>query len=213
MDYFCYISRTKIDQLYGSNVPQKFDEYTEQRTTEQDIDGNVEAGLSIGNIINLFKGGITYGRKGVIQREMKVKIEYVEKLRQVMLAIAKDRPIPSLTESIRLSKFNSLYYHYQGAFRIEEALTEAQVDKVITLRSTVLSRTLLLDCSLRFFSEGNQPDGMFPIHSANMRFFAGDIDLQLETVFLQLNQKAKKIFGTPLFLKLSTDDVDVETIL
>jgi hypothetical protein len=204
MDYFCYISRTKVDQLYGSISPGKADEYTEQRTTEQDVGGNVEAGFSIASIVNLFKGSLTYGRKGVIQREMKVKIEYVEKLRQVLLSIAKDKPIPSLTESLRLSKSDSLYYHYQGAFRIDEALREAKVEKVITLRSTVLSRALLLDCSLRFFSEGSEPDGQFPIHSANVRFFEGDIDLQLETIFLQLSRKDKKIIGTPLYLKLST---------
>ncbi len=213
MDYFCYISRTKVDQLYGGISPGSADEYTEQRTTEQDIGGNVEAGFSIASILNLFKSGLTYGRKGVIQREVKVKIEYVEKLRQVLLAITKDTPIPSLIESIRLSRFDSLYYHYQGAFKINEALTEAKVDKVITLRSTVLSRTLLLDCSLRFFSEGNQPDGVFPIHSGNMRFFDGNINLQLETVFLQLTRTAKKVIGTPLFLKLSTEGSGVDITL
>ena len=213
MDYFCYISRTKVDQLYGSISPGNVGEYTEQRTTEQNVGGNVEAGLSIANIVNLFKGGITYGRKGVIQREMKVKIEYVEKLRQVLMAIAKDKPIPSLFEAIRSSKFDSLYYSYRGAFGIDEALTEAKVDKVITLHSTVLSRTLLLDCSLRFFSEGSQPDGIFPIHSANTRFFKGDIDLQLETVFVQLSRKPKKIIGTPLFLRLFTEGPAAEIIL
>jgi hypothetical protein len=81
MDYFCYISRTKVDQFYQNLTPELVDEWTEKRMTENDVGLEGTADFNLAKLVNLFKGGITYGRKGVIQREQKVKSHYVEKLR------------------------------------------------------------------------------------------------------------------------------------
>lgn len=208
MEYFCYISRSKVDQLFQSISPNAVDEWKEQQVTEQDIGINAEAGLSVTNILNLFKGGITYGRKGTIQREKQVKIHYVEKLRQILLAIARDNPIPDLSTSIASKKLDTLYYHHAGEFKVVKPLEDRyniKSDEVITIQTRVSSRKLLLDCSLRFFSEGNEPDGRFFLHSGNIRFFQKAIPLQLETVFILLGQDGKKLIGTPLYLKITAD--------
>ena len=206
MEYFCYISRSKVDQLFQNISPRTADEWKEQQVTEQDIGVNAEACLSVASILNLFKGGITYGRKGTIQREKQVKIHYVEKLQQVLLAIAHDRPIPDLSASIASNKLDTVYYHHIGEFKIVKPLVgEVKSDAVITIQTKVSSVKLLLDCSLRFFSEGNEPDGRFLLHSGNSSFFQQTIPLQLETVFILLGLSGKKLIGTPLYLKITAD--------
>lgn len=204
MDYFCYISRSKVDQLH-STVSIDPDQYTEVLTTEKDLRADVSGGLTISAIVNLFKGGITYGRKGVIQREQQVKTSYVEKLRRVLLAICRDAPLPSFTTAIS-SPTDSVYFRHQGKFRIVSPLHhKPSSEEIVSIKATVGGHTLFLDCSLRYFSEGNEPDGTFQLHSGNDRFFAGQINLFLDTVFILLDHKENDYFGTPLYLKLSVD--------
>jgi hypothetical protein len=205
MDYFCYISRSKIDQLYGAISPADADEWTEQQSTEQNIDSSLNADFNLARIISLFKGGISYGRKGVIQRERKIKLQYTEKLRQVLIAVAKKTPIPALREALRTGQWGSVYYHHQGEFTIKEPLKSGGStpnNTVVTLSTIIGEVSLLLDCSVGFFSEGNEPDGMFHLTSSNARFFGGQIPLQMESVFLLLHRQPLEIVGTPLYLKL-----------
>jgi hypothetical protein len=204
MEYFCYISRSKVDQLYPTLAPGEPDEWTEQRSTEQKLDLNASADWNVARIISLFKGGITYGRKGVIHREQKVKVQYVEKLRRVLAAIAKEAPIPALQDAIHSGFVASPYFHHSGEFRITEPVETASASDVVTLRTSVDGVRLSLDCSLRFFSEsGNEPDGTFKANSSNSRFFAGSIPLSMETLFVLLHRTAKEVIGTPLYLKLT----------
>jgi len=207
MEYFCYVSRDKVDQLFHNYFPGESDERQEIQTVENDVGTNVDAGLSVGGILSLFKGGITYGRKGAIQRERKVKMQYTEKLRKVLLVVAKEKPIPSLANALQSDKLQSLCYHHEGAFSLKEPInSDVKSNKIITICTKVLSHQLLLDCSLRFFSEGNEPDGTFQIKSATSRFFTEQLELQFATIFVLLGRKGKDIIGTPLFLKLEVPD-------
>jgi hypothetical protein len=203
MEYFCYISRSKVDQLYQVLAPREPEEWTEKRSTEQKFDVDAKADWNVARIISLFKGGITYGRKGVIHREQKVKLQYVEKLRLVLAAIAKEAPIPALRDAIRSGFPASPYCHHAGEFKIADPVERASASDVVTLRTSIQGVRLSLDCSLRFFSEGNnEPDGSFSANSSNMRFFAGSIPLFMETLFVVLHRTAKEVIGTPLYLKL-----------
>jgi hypothetical protein len=207
MEYFCYVSRDKVDQLFHNYFPRESDERQEIQTVENDIGTNVDAGVSVGGILNLFKGGITYGRKGAVQRERKVKIQYTEKLRKVLLVLAKEKPIPLLTNALQSGKLQLLSYHHEGAFYMKEPIdSEVKSNKIITICTEVLSHQLLLDCSLQFFSEGNEPDGTFRVRSATSRFFTDQLELQFATIFVLLGYKGKDIIGTPLFLKLEVPD-------
>ena len=206
MEFFCYISRSKVDQLFQIYFPKESDEWNEQKTVEHDVGADIEAGLSFASILNLFKGGITYGRKGVIQRERKVKTQYTEKLRKVLLALAREQPIPSLAKSMSSLKVGTCYYH-EGAFQISKPIKVAKSDDIITIHTEVQSEHLSLACSLRFFSEGNEPDGTFLITSLTYHFFSGVLELQLSTVFVLLGLKEKEIIGTPLFLKLAEESL------
>ncbi len=52
MDYFCYISRRKVDRLYQT-ISSEGDEWTETKINERDFGAEVGAEFSIANIINL----------------------------------------------------------------------------------------------------------------------------------------------------------------
>jgi hypothetical protein len=216
MEYFCYISRSKVDQLFQSFGFEDIDEITETKTSEQKIESSANLDLSFARIIDLFKAGVTYGRAGTLQREKKIKTTYVMKLHQVLREINKEQTILSFTKSLPLSNPEpTLYrwYQHKGFFRVEKPIESATSDKIISIYTDVLSRKLLLDCSLRFFSEGNAPDGTFAINSSNSRFFDGTIPLQFETIFMVLGQKGNDFIGTPLFLLLSGDDSEFRILI
>jgi hypothetical protein len=206
MDYFCYISRTKVDQLYQNLTTEVVDEWTEKCTTENDIGLEGTADFNLAKVVNLFKGGITYGRKNVIQREQKVKSHYVEKLRQVLIEITKRQQIPDIDHCLLGDNLSSIYYHVTSAFRVATPIsTDCPSERVVSLSSEIVSRKLVLDCSLRFFSDANQPDGIFKVNSLNARFFSEGMPLTLESVFILLSQNNREVIGSPLFLKLSSD--------
>jgi hypothetical protein len=203
LDYFCYISRNKVDQLYEQIDPEAAYEITETKMRERSV--SAEAGLSWGipHLLSLFRTGGTYGRRGVIQREAKVKETYIQKLKVVLSELARDTPIPPLTDLPGPDESKSGYRHFHGEFRLDGPVANPRVDTVVTLGSAQGARELLLDCSLRNFSEGPMPDGTFTLNSANARFFQGDVTLSMTTVFIVLELRPEKVVGSPLFLKLS----------
>ena len=209
IEYFCYVSRNKVDQLYQQLDPQADYEVTEQ--TQQQTD--VKTDWKIGQVLTLFSAGRSYGKSSVLQREAKIKRTYLEKLEHVMRALARDTSIPHMSDLELEGHEPSAYYHYTGRFRISEPALEPLTDAVVTVTSSIGARTLLLDCSLRNFSEGPQPDGTFAINSANARFFRQGLELTMTTVFLLLAEQEHRVIGSPLFLKLSLPSADRLTIL
>ena len=164
-----------------------------------------KADWNIARIVNLFKAGITYGRKGVIQREQKLKLHYVHKLKAVLLSIARERTIPSLVVALEHGPLDGIYFHVNAAFKVTAPVGhDALSAQVVSLHAVVGDRRLVLDCSLGHFSESNQPDGSFVVNSTNARFFGDSaLPLQLEAVIVVLAQSGDEIIATPLFLKLS----------
>jgi hypothetical protein len=207
-DYFCYISRNKVDRLLQTIEPEAVEAIT--ATTSRETTKDAEAGASFGipHILSLFKIGGTYGRKDIITRERQVKETYAAKLQTILLALAADRPIPDVVEALRRGEWQSLYYHYAGTFTVATQLTDASVDSVITIRSDVQGFELLLDCSVRNFSEGTDPNGHLIVHSGNSRFFTGDISPTFSTVFVLLSHTPERVTGSPLFLELSVQESD-----
>jgi hypothetical protein len=210
MEYFCYISRGKVDQFFAQYYPEQSDEIKETRSAESNVTADAHVDWNIAHIFSLFKMGGTYGRKGVIQYESKIKKSYTSKLQAVLVAIAKERPIPPLLAALKMDDFSSLVYHFRGSFRPTSTITSSSSSGVVRLkgRGSGLAQDLLLDCSLRNFSEGPLPDGSFDINSSNASFFENRTPLMMSTVFLLLNRNKSTILGSPLFLKLSTEGGD-----
>lgn len=206
VDYICYISRSKVDQLHQQLEPEQYTDVTEQLTTEVSRSAELQASVPLGPIANLFKGGASYGRRNVIQVERKVKTAYVEKLRDVLLAIAVDHgDIPDLrTADLKKSPLDSVYYFYEGAFRVPGGLNEAAMPEIVTLRSTFGLRTLLVDCSLRYFSENPDPDGPLRLHSGNYAFFTRGLKVTMSGVLVVTGVRGREVSGSPLYLQLSS---------
>ena len=69
MDYFCYISQNKVDQLCANFEKAETLEWSEQagKTAEKKASG----GLS--SIFGILKADISYGRSDMFQRNEKLK--------------------------------------------------------------------------------------------------------------------------------------------
>jgi hypothetical protein len=202
VDYICYISRSKVDSLLSILEPEQFGEVTEQVTNERSRSTELKTGLSVAAIGNLFGGGITYGRRDVIQRERKVKTAYVHKLNDVLLAIAADHgDIPDLHDVISGAAPPAIYVYFEGRFTADPLSRSPNVSEVVTLRSDVSGRPLLLDCSLRYFSESST-EGPFLLHSGNSGFFLSGRALHLSGVLVLMDADGDEVYGSPLYLKL-----------
>ena len=150
----------KWNQLYHAHNPADPDEWTEHESSEQKLDTSLNADFNIAKIFSIFKGGISYGRTGTIQRERKLKLEYVEKLRRVLITVAREAPIPSLDMAVERGEFRSLYFHHAGSFVISETRCTSRFGRRrYPCKQKSTESRFLLDSSLRFFSEGNEPDG------------------------------------------------------
>jgi hypothetical protein len=205
LDYFCYISHGKVDSLYEQLDPKAYYEISESKSKTVDVSVSAHANWGIGHIISLFKVGGTYGRKGVMQYDTKIKQGYIEKLRSVLAALVDESAILPLDDSNDLQAMPTRYYHYTGQFQVESPIEDGKLnnDRVVTLISRVGVRVLLLDASLRYFSEGPLPDGTFSVTSSNYRFFTGDTRLTMTCVLVLLEVTPDRLVGSPLFLKLS----------
>jgi len=150
----------------------------------------------------------------VIQREDKVKKGYIEKLNAVLTSLAASSPIPPLAAVDDKERKRSLYYHYAGTFRIKEPVPDnPSSSTVATIAAKMDSRDILLDASLRNFSDGPMPDGSFNLHSGNYRFFKGDVSLYMTCVLVALEVSPKRVIGSPLFLQLTIADDDEKVVL
>lgn len=213
IEYFCYISRGKVDQLYEQVDPEAQYEITELRSTTTTTNGQLDTNWGVPQVITLFKVGGSYGRSGLIQREARVKLSYLHKLERVLLALAAERPVRDLAGPGHEEPTAPSYYHYSGKFRVASPVP-SHTGSVVTVTADLDDgRRLELDCSLRNFSEGPLPDGSFDINSANMRFFQEGMALRMTTVFLLLDATPERFVGTPLFLKLALPADDRMTAL
>lgn len=211
VEYFCYISRNKVDQLYEQLDPEALYDISEMRSKETNISAGAQVSWNILHVISLFKFGGSYGRKGVIQREAKVKRSYASKLEDVCIAIARQseiRPVSSLGAD---DESAAGWLHHIGKFTVAEPIMyDTTTDKVVTLVADLGDRKLLLDCSLRNFSEGVLPDGTFSLNSSNARFFSGDLPMNMKSLFFLIGSDKGRLIGSPLFLKLVLDPASLE---
>ena len=77
--------------------------------------------------------------------------------------------IPNLKECALTDTF-PLHMHHLGEFRVTEPGLDTRSDRVVTVRSDADGFSLLLDCSLRYFSAANDA-GELMLHSGNNAFF------------------------------------------
>jgi hypothetical protein len=199
VDYICYLSRPKVDQLHEQIESSVYSDMKERLTTELSRAGHLGAFNSALQVLGPLNAGITYGRKDTIQFERKLKVAYVDKLREVLLAIYSDHgDIPDITSIDLEHPPETIYYYYEGDFRCSP-LTRINPSSIAQLVSKQDGLSIELDCSLRYFSESSSGT---VVHSGNRMFFDGTVIVRLAGVFLLLGIESSRILGSPLYLKL-----------
>lgn len=195
MDYYCYISQTKVDQLIAELGERNPIEWIEDATKKSDKQAS--GGLS--KLLALFNANLSYGRSDVLQTKVKLKMSYVSKLKTVLNKLA-----PEVTELETLLDVNfepGKMYLYRDEFVVSEIDREQLMARLETVGN---NRKLVLHCSLEFFSESPVKEGIVKFHSTNYAFFEHQLPITFETLFLFLSQKGENLFGSPLYLKLSS---------
>ena len=201
VDYICYISRSKVDQLYSQVDPLDAGEVTQTATTTKTLAAS--GGAATPTLLSLLKASLSYGRSDVVQTERKAKRQYSDKLRKLIEHLDGRNEILLFDQLLSTSSSPSNYFSYTGDFRVASPLAEsAPSHQVVTIESASARGKLLLDCSLRNFSDGNTAGGSFQVHSGNASFFSGRIALRFETVAIFLSHEKNLVYATPLYLVL-----------
>lgn len=195
MDYFCYISRNKVDQLLATVEAHEVVEIIETGTAMRS--NSKSAGIA--GLVSVISADLNYGRSDTFQTNRKLKVSYAQKLKKVLRSV---QPNLQMFEW-RLeptARSAPAFFFYRGDFVVDTLDDDALI---ATLCAGGNNATLKLDCSLHYFSDepvrGNRPF----ITSTNYRFFKERMPLTLESVFYLTGSTGDTFFGTPLYLKLT----------
>lgn len=202
MDYICYISRSKVDQLYAQVDPLDAGDVVSTSTTTSTFKASGDAGTP--TLFSFLKAGLSYGRSNVLQTERKAKRLYTEKLAKLLDHLQGRNEILLFEQLLETECASTNYFSYVGDFKVTTPLKEggALSAQVVTIESEFEGGKLFLDCSLRNFSDGNAQDGEFRLHSGNSSFFLGKLPLRFETVAILLSADKDVLYATPLYLVL-----------
>lgn len=196
MDYFCYISQNKVDQLLSNIEESETVEWVEKsgRASEKKAAG----GLS--KLFTFLKADISYGRTDTIQKEAKLKRTYVQKLKQVI-----ENSIDQIFDfkwRDTVAPKGTRFYFFKGSFYVQEV---DEKNLIASLISENQEEALILYASLVYFSENPVFEGKLRTHSANYGFFEKRQKVDFETVFILTSTNAGTYYGSPIYLKLSED--------
>lgn len=197
MDYYCYISQTKVDQLMADMGEKNATEWIEESSRKSDK----QAAGGLSKLLTLFSANLSYGRSDVLQTKVKLKVSYVSKLKTVLSKIAPS--VINLETLSQCDKHSGAIYLYRNQF-IVTAIDDAHL--IACLEATEGNSKLKLHCSLLFFSESPVDNGTVHFHSSNYAFFQKRLPVTFETLFLHISQDNEAIYGSPIFLKLQAND-------
>jgi class 3 adenylate cyclase len=175
LEYFCYISRDKVDQLVNSGP--------ETAVAVTDV---------IPELWPLLEYALCYGRPDLLQRDASTKRTYAKKL---------DRFLKSHAHEIAKYQPDSVprgLFWVRAEFRVEEIDQEALIASLVS----VAADKLVLHCSLANFSNKCTDGQRFQPNSTNYAFFKNRVPVALEAVFYLLSKEGDTAYGSPLFLKL-----------
>ncbi|MCP4566442.1 MAG: hypothetical protein GY841_02545 [FCB group bacterium] len=195
MEYYCYISQTKVDQLLAELGEKNPIDWIEDTTKKSDK--HASGGLS--KLLAIFGADLSYGRSDVFQTKVTLKLDYVNKLKTVLKRLS--------PEVIELESISGVDFEpgKMYLYRNEFIVTKTDNDHLIAhLEAEDDNRKLVLHSSLKFFSESPVKDGAVRLHSTNYAFFTDQLPVTFETVFLFLSLKGAHVIGSPLYLKLSS---------
>jgi hypothetical protein len=179
-EYFCYISRDKVDSFLGSNYIEPAGASTCAHIPEME---------------ELVLKDIEYGRPDVVRSSTDLR-EYAGRLRRVLSGLNKTiRPF-SLDESLIETGM---------VFWAKIEMSVSKIDKqagIAHLDASNRKRNLRFYCSLDNFSGREMKSGRWRLHSTNYAFFRESLPVVFETVFMVISCDDKNIVASPFFLKI-----------
>lgn len=198
-DYFCYVSRSKVERLYAAGAVA--DEGASDPTGEPTV-----GAASVGE---LFRMGGTFGRPHLLTHGSARRAELMRQLRHVLTGLAANGAIGWLQDEGAVPQ--TRYVAYTGVFHRSFALPPGRADDpavdVVSLTGSIPRSDVRFDCSLRYFSEA--VDEKYVVTSENHWFLQGGGSLLFDTVFLRLHHEPGLVIGSPLFLKLRSSGQDI----
>lgn len=195
MEYFCYISESKVNSLL-----QQIDDHVIDSVNEETlIEKTKSANPSLGEILRLFSIGISFGKKDRVVISKAKSEALVQKLRRVISFLALKHNLTDLHGALTtLNRLDDLFYSFTGKFNVVK-----YDENYAHLQSNITeSISLLLICSLKYFSDVGVRDGNYTPHSGNYMFFSGRINPTFKTVVVIQDYRERQIIGSPLFLAL-----------
>ena len=212
MDFFSYISKSKIDMLYDQLPEGLINELVIENQKETHADLEIEASFGFKQWLPSLLGKTSFGRKGRITYGRKIKETYAHKLQIILKYLLQENKIldfPNLNEK-QLMSADYLFFH--GEFVVKSFGENIDVPKVLSKDfATLYSSTnignhkydLMLNCSLKNFSETNGDEYIFT--SSNVPFFRDGIAVKFKTLFKVISLEKNKIHASPLFLSQDND--------
>lgn len=215
MKYFCYISDSKINNLYS--------QLNEGMINETKVTREVgsEAGLETSDkasLLSLLGIEVKFGAEGRLQYAQSKKVQLAQKLKKVLEILEKNHELFDIKNVLRETN-DANYFYYSGLFYFDESplfnIDEHGYVDGIAIVSSDLNKNyrrlseyqLKLACSASNFSD-TRSNGKYQLNSGNYHFFHNSSKIKFETVFIknEVHYETNTIYGSPLFLALESRD-------
>lgn len=197
MYYFCYVSEEKVGQILSQDSNGVVDRITETAEEFKEGKGSLSA-----KIIGIFSSKAEYGKKKTLRFSHEKRHTIVSKLLAALHVLQTRIPdMVDLTNVANPADITPGTYLYQGSFKV------VRYDNRFAYLESELpcGKSLMLTCSLRYFSDMWNQEKEFVPHSGNVMFFNGEIEPTFKALIYVLQMTSSKALGTPLYLGLPLD--------
>ena len=215
MKYFCYISESKVNNLYSQLNEGMVDEL--QVTREVNSDAGLETSEKA-SLLSLLGVEVNFGVEGRLQYAQSKKIKLAQKLKKILEILENENEVFNIKNILKETN-GANYFYYTGLFYFDESPLfqidrHGYVDGIAILSSNLnenfrrlFGYQLKLACSSSNFSD-TRLNGKYQINSGNYHFFQNSGKIIFETVFIknEINLETKTIYGSPLFLALESKE-------
>lgn len=176
-EYYCYISRTKVDEMLAQSLGATGADFSSDPDPELPTD-------------------IPYGRSDLYHlnaREKRITARRLQKL------------LPLLRSDISTFNWGEALAS-QGLHHVAHEFIVSDIDDqhlVASLSAKKNECALVLYCSLANFSHVNMSNGRPSFQSTNFEFFVRRVPVMLDSVFVLTSQHGCMFHGSPIYLKLA----------
>jgi hypothetical protein len=213
MEFISYISKSKVDMLYNQLPESILNDVNFEKLKETSFDVGMDATLGFKQWLPSIVGKSSFGRKGRITYDAKLKKEYEYKLHIILLRLSEENQVID-ADRCSVSKFKEAeFVFFFGEFfskNFDESTTNYDYTSGLIKPYTTLYSNIVIDnipynlslsCSMSYFAETIGDKHI--LTSSNIPFFRDGIKVKFRTVFKLLSIENDTVFGSPIFLSQS----------